>query len=50
MVKLDTVKEILDIEEKELEKLETEKLRDLFGVLHFASRLIEHEIDRRDDA
>ena len=48
MIKGETVKDILDINEADLEKLETEKLRDLLGVLHYSARLVEHELNKRE--
>lgn len=49
MIKLDTIKELLDIDENQLREIEIEKLRDLLGVLHYASRIVEHEIDSRNE-
>ncbi len=47
MIKIQTLEELLNIKEVDLKDMAIDKLRDLLGVLHYASRLVEHEINSR---
>ena len=47
MIKLKSLQKILNTDEKELKKLDVEKLRILLGVFRYTVRFLEREINKR---
>ena len=47
MIKLKSLQKLLNTDEKELKKLDVEKLRTLLGVFRYTVRFLEREINQR---
>ncbi len=49
MIKVDTLKNLLNVKEKDLKKLDIEQLRLLSGVFRYMTRIIDREINSREE-
>ena len=48
MIKISTLKTLLDFKDQEIKKMKTEQLRLLLGVLRYATRIIQREMNERE--
>lgn len=48
MVEVETLQKMLEVDEKEIQALDTEKLRLLLGVARYFTRVVEREVNERD--
>ena len=49
MIQVDMLKNLLNVKEKDLKKLDIEQLRLLSGVFRYMTRIVDREINDRDD-
>lgn len=48
MIKVDTLKKLLNVKEKDLKHLDIDQLRTLVGVFRYLTRLLDREIIKRE--
>ena len=49
MIKVETLKKLLNADEASVRKIETEKLRTIVGTLRYFIRIAERELNQRSD-
>lgn len=49
MIKVEELKHFLELEESDVKKLETEQLRLLLGVLRYSTRIVQRELNEREE-
>ncbi len=47
-IKVEELKNFLDLKEEDAEKLDTEQLRLVLGVLRYTTRIVQRELNRRE--
>lgn len=47
-IKMEELKNLLELKEKDVEKLDTEQLRLVLGVLRFTTRVVQRELNSRE--
>mgnify|MGYP003392629784 CR=1 FL=1 len=47
-IKVEELKNFLDLKEEDVEKLDTEQLRLVLGVLRYTTRIVQRELNRRE--
>ncbi len=49
MIKVDELKHLLDLKETDVAKLSTDQLRLLLGVLRYSTRIVQRELNTREE-
>ena len=49
MINIKTLKTLLDFKEEDIKKLSTEQVRLLLGVLRYSTRMVQREVNSRDE-